>query len=255
MAILEKKINPSLRLKIRDAYQQGKKDSDLVNQLLISEGKGGSPNTPTPDWDKDWPKPGTKPRPEDRPNIPTKLASLADGRPDPSIMNYVTEKGFFLDGRGNAYQQRGNKFGAPTEYNPDIHGLPVPLGKLLQINPQIANFLTPSGTGKTLSDEWYDKGLETIMETTQPGSGMREERLDILNHQYLDQVTNPLKINPQIAHAGPGQYYTEEGEVTDVSPYTFNRNTTQMEVPWLKEQYYQDLPRREKLHEDLKIRK
>ena len=30
-------------------------------------GKGGSPNTPTPDWDKDWPKPGTRPKPEDRP--------------------------------------------------------------------------------------------------------------------------------------------------------------------------------------------
>ena len=57
------------------------------------------------------------------------LANLADGRPDPSIMNYVTEKGWFLDGRGNAYQQRGGKFGAPTEYNPDKHGLPVPLAK------------------------------------------------------------------------------------------------------------------------------
>ena len=30
-------------------------------------GKGGSPSTPTPDWDKDWPKPGTRPKPEDRP--------------------------------------------------------------------------------------------------------------------------------------------------------------------------------------------
>jgi len=57
------------------------------------------------------------------------LANLADGRPDPSIMNYVTEKGFFLDGQGNAYQQRGGQFGAPTNYNPDIHGLPVPLVK------------------------------------------------------------------------------------------------------------------------------
>ena len=55
------------------------------------------------------------------------LANLADGRPDETIMNYVTEKGFFLDGQGNAYQQRGGKFGAPTEYNPDVHGLPVPL--------------------------------------------------------------------------------------------------------------------------------
>jgi hypothetical protein len=58
-----------------------------------------------------------------------KIANLADGRPDASIMNYVTEKGYFLDGRGNAYQQRGGLFGAPTEYNPDIHGLPVPLVK------------------------------------------------------------------------------------------------------------------------------
>tara|TARA_B000000609_G_scaffold139244_1_gene116742 strand:+ start:323 stop:550 length:228 start_codon:yes stop_codon:yes gene_type:complete len=56
-----------------------------------------------------------------------KIASLADGRPDETIMNYVTEKGYFLDGQGNAYQQRGGKFGAPTEYNPDKHGLPVPL--------------------------------------------------------------------------------------------------------------------------------
>ena len=56
-----------------------------------------------------------------------KIASLDDGRPDETIMNYVTERGWFLDGRGNAYQQRGGKFGAPTEYNPDVHGLPVPL--------------------------------------------------------------------------------------------------------------------------------
>ena len=58
-----------------------------------------------------------------------KIANLSDGRPDSSMMNYVTEKGFFLDGRGNAYQQRGGKFGGATEYNPDIHGLPVPLVK------------------------------------------------------------------------------------------------------------------------------
>ena len=162
-----------------------------VDQMI---GKGGSPGTPTPDWDKNWPKPGTKPRPEDRPNIPTKLASLADGKPDASIMTHVTEKGFFLDGQGKSYMQNRGNFYDAGDYNLDVHGLPVPLAKQLQ-------------------------------------------------------------INPQIAHAGPGQYYTEEGEVTDVSPYTFNRNTTELEVPWLKEQYYQDLPRREKLHEDLKIRK
>ena len=56
-----------------------------------------------------------------------KIANLADGTPDSSMMNYVTEKGYFLDGTGKAYQQRGGVFGGGTDYNPDIHGLPVPL--------------------------------------------------------------------------------------------------------------------------------
>ena len=53
----------------------------------------------------------------------------------------------------------------------------------------IANFLTgKTGEGKTLTDEAYDAGYQTIMETTGEGSPMREERLNILNHQYLDQI-------------------------------------------------------------------
>ena len=32
-----------------------------------------------------------------------KIANLIDGEPDSSMMNYVTEKGYYLDGRGNAY--------------------------------------------------------------------------------------------------------------------------------------------------------
>ena len=58
-----------------------------------------------------------------------KIANLADGEVDPSIMNYVTEKGFFLDGQGKAYMQGGGKFQDAGGYNPDIHGLPVPLVK------------------------------------------------------------------------------------------------------------------------------
>ena len=58
-----------------------------------------------------------------------KIASLDDGCPDESIMNYVTEKGYFLDGQGNAYLQLGCKFTDKIEYNPDLHGLPVPLVK------------------------------------------------------------------------------------------------------------------------------
>ena len=54
-----------------------------------------------------------------------KIASNLE--PDSSIMRYVTEKGFFLDGQGNSYNQGGGKFQDAGEYNPDIHGLPVPL--------------------------------------------------------------------------------------------------------------------------------
>ena len=49
--------------------------------------------------------------------------------PDSSIMRYVTEKGFFLDGQGRSYMQGGGKFQDAGEYNPDLHGLPVPLVK------------------------------------------------------------------------------------------------------------------------------
>ena len=111
----------------RAIQQQGEERMGVSGGWNIAEGKGGSPGTPTPDWDKGWPDKGTKPRPEDSPNIPTKLA----------------------------------------------------------------HFLAPSGTGNTLSDEWYEKGLETILETTEPGSWQQKERLNILEHQYLDQVNNP----------------------------------------------------------------
>ena len=58
-----------------------------------------------------------------------KIASLSDGQADSSIMNYVTEKGFFLDGQGRGYMQQGGKFYDAGEYNHDVHGLPVPLVK------------------------------------------------------------------------------------------------------------------------------
>ena len=54
---------------------------------------------------------------------------------DIKSMHYPTEKGFFLDGTGKVYTQSGGKFYDAGEYNPDIHGLPVPLAqrKKLQI--------------------------------------------------------------------------------------------------------------------------
>ena len=57
------------------------------------------------------------------------LLIASDWDPDSSIMRMVTEKGFFLDGQGKSYMQNGGKFFDAGEYNPDIHGLPVPLVK------------------------------------------------------------------------------------------------------------------------------
>ena len=70
------------------------------------------------------------------------IANLADGQPDSSIMNYVTENGFFLDGQGKAYMQGGGKFQEAGDYDVDIHGLPVPLAREMQINPEIARDFT-----------------------------------------------------------------------------------------------------------------
>ena len=100
---------------------------DDPNKPVKPPGKDGVPSSPY--------LPGKSP-------MPSKLASLADGEADPSIMNYVTEKGFFLDGQGDAYMQTGGKFYDAGGYNPDIHGLPVPLAQQMQINQNIAN-ITP----------------------------------------------------------------------------------------------------------------
>ena len=58
--------------------------------------------------------------------------------PDSSIMRYVTEKGFFLDGQGRSYMQQGGKFYDAGEYNLDVHGLPVPLVQKQRKKLQIA---------------------------------------------------------------------------------------------------------------------
>ena len=55
------------------------------------------------------------------------LKIASDTGIDSSIMRYVTEKGFFLDGQGRSYMQTGGQFYDAGEYNLDIHGLPVPL--------------------------------------------------------------------------------------------------------------------------------
>ena len=134
----EKKVfDPSLLI------QNQKWKSDTIKDLTISGGgKGGSPGTPTPDWDKGWPPP------------------------------------------------------APLK------------------NPKLANFLTPSGSGRTISDEAYWDGLNTILSTTEAGSDEQNKRLNILMHQFQDQVKKPQK-DLKIAETDPLSDY----DVTDKGLY------------------------------------
>ena len=110
-------------------FRLGKKSQQnfgmQISKKKETPGEGGSPYQPYK------PKPsGPYAPPPPRPGREgLQIANLADGEADPSIMNYVTVGGFFLDGRGKAYMQTGGKLYDAGEYNPDVHGLPVPLAK------------------------------------------------------------------------------------------------------------------------------
>ena len=103
--------------------------------------------------------------------------------PDSSIMRYVTEKGFFLDGQGNAYSQTGGRFSNKVEYDLDVHGLPVPLAnnKGSRKGLSIASFLRPSGSGALTNREFLD--ALKIINSTSPNEFIRNQRENILIQQ------------------------------------------------------------------------
>ena len=107
-------------------FRLGKKSQQnfgmQISKKKETPGEGGSPYQPYK------PKPSGPYVPAPKKNS-LKIANLADGEADPSIMNYVTVGGFFLDGQGKAYMQTGGKLYDAGDYNPDVHGLPVPLAK------------------------------------------------------------------------------------------------------------------------------
>ena len=112
-----------------------------------------------------------------------KIANLIDGEPDASMMNYVTEKGYYLDGRGNAYTQQGGKFKNRTEYNPDIHGLPVPLVQRRD-SLKVAQFPRLS-TGEPMTNIEQKQGLEVLKKLQGP---QKRKQLKIFMDQYMKGV-------------------------------------------------------------------
>ena len=148
---------------------------DDPNKPVKAPGKDGVPSSPY--------LPGKSP-------MPSKLANLADGEADPSIMNYVTEKGFFLDGQGDAYMQTGGKFYDAGGYNPDIHGLPVPLAQQMQINPNVAMYSGDEvGSGVIIPQDFSPLPFRYFQHIRTPE--IRKQELDHFNN-FIDSMGGGL---------------------------------------------------------------
>jgi len=166
--------------------------------MKIRQGDGGSPYTAPP---KEDPNRRYVPAPK------RELANLADGEPDASMMYYPTANGFFLDGQGNAYMQTGGKFYDAGEYNIDIHGLPVPLARQMQINPDVAMDYDPGDTGGVvIPQDFSPLPFRYFQHYRTPE--IRQQELDHFNNFIesmgggLDKVQNPNAMT--IAQAGVG---------------------------------------------------
>lgn len=169
---------------ILSIYNRGEPGLAMGN---IPPGKGGAPGQPY-DAPKEDPKNPYVPAPP-RPN--KGLVSV----PNFPGGGYSSTSGAFVDLSGEAYFLMDGELIPQGGYDPAKHGDLIPHGgpdvprAMNNQDMMIANFLTgKTGEGKTLSDEAYDAGYETIMETTEPNSYTRSERLKILNHQYFDQI-------------------------------------------------------------------
>ena len=81
--------------------------------------------------------------------------------------------------------------------------------------PDLANFLVPSGTGNRISEDALNRGMETILNTTRPGSPEREKRMNILFHQFEDQVQNQLMIRPEQIAMSPADVPLGDGMIND----------------------------------------
>ena len=174
---------------ILSIYNKGEPGLAMGNKPL-REGDGGSPYTAPP---KENPGPFVPAPKRD-------LANLADGEPDASIMNYPTEKGFFLDGQGKAYMQTGGKFYDAGEYDIDLHGLPVPLAQQMQINPNVAMYSDDEvGSGVIIPQDFSPIPFRYFQHIRTPE--IRKQELDHFNNFIesmgggLDRVRRPTPLS------------------------------------------------------------
>ena len=143
---------------------------------------------------------GAQPLPKDNPNKRIPVPSdqpldspyLPNKSPGPSIPDLASLTQKEMDSLNKIFpgaQDRINKF---RKEQFDMGPMQIkPQGPQL---PDLANFLVPSGTGNRISEDALNRGMETILNTTRPGSPEREKRMKTLFHQFEDQVMKQMKI-------------------------------------------------------------
>tara|TARA_B100000131_G_C17842105_1_gene502245 strand:- start:88 stop:684 length:597 start_codon:yes stop_codon:yes gene_type:complete len=102
---------------------------------------------------------------------------------------------------GKEKKEPGKEEGGHSPYQP---WKPAPGGPYVPApGKETANWVLPSGSGRGLPEELYWDGLKTILESTEANSDEQNMRLNILWHQFHDQVQGP-KDGLKIAHGDGG---------------------------------------------------
>ena len=164
---------------------------------------------------------GAQPLPKDNPNKRIPVPSdqpldspyLPNKSPGPSIPDLASLTQKEMDSLNKIFpgaQDRINKF---RKEQFDMGPMQIkPQGPQL---PDLANFLVPSGTGNRISEDALNRGMETILNTTRPGSPEREKRMNILFRQFEDQVQNQLMIRPEQIAMSPADVPLGDGMIND----------------------------------------
>ena len=122
-------------------------------------------------------------------------------------------------------KEPGKEEGGHSPYQP---WKPAPGGPYVPApGRETANWALPSGGGHPLTEELYWDGLKTILESTEANSDEQNRRLNILWHQFHDQVKNP-KDGMRIAQANKKDIKTPDNFSLEDMPKDFQDRYREM---------------------------
>ena len=125
-------------------------------------------------------------------------------------------------------KEPGKEEGGHSPYQP---WKPAPGGPYVPApgkGKEIAGWTLPGGTRNPLTEELYWDGLKTILETTEANSDEQNMRLNILWHQFHDQVKNP-QDGMRIAQANKKDIKTPDNFSLEDMPKEFQERFREMQ--------------------------